>query len=262
LSLFPWLARGYHRASLWQWIIQGSKRMGKVLGFRCLALAVALSMVGCVTTEGGGSAPLKVLKMAPPRYPEELKKAGVEGEVEVGFSIQASGEVTNVSVARSTNPQLAQVVQLAVEQWRFERWTPSAGNPAPRRVIKRFLFRLDTPPTCDSGAGQGCPEWGDGEFAALMRQSCAKISQEYFAFRRANLDLPMRDMPTFKTVRGGLLLSMLDGATDEQAAAQLGERMDAVLPRVVQRCRSEPNATFGVVLREELERKPVDRSFF
>ncbi len=56
----------------------------------------------------------------PPRYPDEAKRSGVEGEVVVEFSVNESGRVFNPRVVSSTSPMFEEPTLAAVSKWRFE----------------------------------------------------------------------------------------------------------------------------------------------
>lgn len=71
-----------------------------------------------------------------PKYPGELRMAGVEGEVLVGFVINESGDVAHAWVVRSSDRRFEEATLRAVERWRFE---PGKKNG---RAVR---FRMEVP---------------------------------------------------------------------------------------------------------------------
>ena len=56
-------------------------------------------------------------------YPEEAKKAGIEGRVTTQFTITKEGKLTNVKVLRSPHPLLTQEAIRVIES-APQKWTP------------------------------------------------------------------------------------------------------------------------------------------
>lgn len=56
----------------------------------------------------------------PPRYPFELRRAGVEGEATIEFIVIKTGTVTNVSVVAASRPEFGDAAAAAVKQWTFD----------------------------------------------------------------------------------------------------------------------------------------------
>ena len=78
-----------------------------------------------------------------PIYPQALLRAGITGDVRVGFAVNADGSVSKVSILQSDHPDLAEAVRVAIEQWRFKPWTVDGDKPAEQEVIAPMVFRLD-----------------------------------------------------------------------------------------------------------------------
>ena len=100
---------------------------------------------------GGKIQEPKKLKNVPPVYPEEARKARVQGVVILECTISPEGTVTDVRVLRGI-PLLDQAAIDAVKQWVY---TPTLleGKPVPVIMTVTVNFKLfdDTPP---SAAGQ------------------------------------------------------------------------------------------------------------
>jgi protein TonB len=57
---------------------------------------------------------------AKPVYPNEAKKAGLEGEVDVGFIVDPDGNVRNATALRSTSREFEDSAVQAVGRWTFK----------------------------------------------------------------------------------------------------------------------------------------------
>lgn len=80
-----------------------------------------------------------VVSQAQPRYPSLAQRRGVEGSVEVQFTVLADGSVTDVSVVRSEPSSIFDREAIsAMQKWKF-RPTPGAEPVRGRRI---FDFKL------------------------------------------------------------------------------------------------------------------------
>jgi protein TonB len=78
-------------------------------------------IAGCATP--AATPPIRkhpqVLAMPAPSYPDELKKAGVGGEVVVDFDVGPDGRVHNATIISSPDSRLGAMVLQATSEWRF-----------------------------------------------------------------------------------------------------------------------------------------------
>jgi protein TonB len=84
----------------------------------------------------------KRLRQNEPSYPATLKAQGIEGDVTVSVSIDATGQVTSVSIVRSSGqPAFDQAAQQAA---RAERFTPAVrdGRPVAFTLTYSYRFRI------------------------------------------------------------------------------------------------------------------------
>jgi len=79
-----------------------------------------------------------------PIYPEEIRRNGWRGEVNIRFVVDIEGRVRDPVVVSSTNPTLNQPALDALLQWRFEPATYH-GMPVSMRVEQPIDFQLNTP---------------------------------------------------------------------------------------------------------------------
>lgn len=84
--------------------------------------------------------PVAVVQPVPP-HPFELKRAGIEGEVMVGFIVDATGAVRDPYIIRSSNPGFEDTVLNTVRKWRF-RPGEKGGAVVNTRVQMPIAFNL------------------------------------------------------------------------------------------------------------------------
>lgn len=85
--------------------------------------------------------PVAKMLVAPP-YPASAAREGIEGEVEVEFTIRADGSVTDVTILRATPPGVfEQAARRAVARWQFlpQQVDGRAVDTRARQVLE---FRL------------------------------------------------------------------------------------------------------------------------
>jgi len=82
------------------------------------SLAAALTVSASNSLSAASQDPAPVSQVAP-IYSYDLRRAGVEGEVVVGFTITANGEVSHPVVVSSTNQLLDYPTLAAVRKWKF-----------------------------------------------------------------------------------------------------------------------------------------------
>ena len=80
--------------------------------------------------------------MNPPRYPPAAARSGIEGEVILVIDVDANGNVTNVSVEKSSrNRDLDRAAMEAARKWRFNPANVN-GQKAAGRVRVPVNFTL------------------------------------------------------------------------------------------------------------------------
>ncbi|KAF1714595.1 hypothetical protein CSC71_04235, partial [Pseudoxanthomonas sangjuensis] len=90
----------------------------------------------------GASVDISSKNMNPPRYPPAAQRAGIEGTVILIIDVDANGNVTKVSVEKSSrNRDLDRAAMEAARKWRFN---PSIvnGQKAAGRVRVPVDFKL------------------------------------------------------------------------------------------------------------------------
>ena len=90
----------------------------------------------------GASVDISSKNMNPPRYPPAAARSGIEGEVVLVIDVDANGNVTNVSVEKSSrNRDLDRAAMEAARKWRFNPATVN-GQKAAGRVRVPVNFTL------------------------------------------------------------------------------------------------------------------------
>jgi len=86
--------------------------------------------------------PPVALTRVEPAYPDVARRAGIEGTVELEVSIDASGKVTDVEVARGLPLGLSEAAAEAVRRWTWRPARSAAGPVASRKTVRvQFVLR-------------------------------------------------------------------------------------------------------------------------
>lgn len=99
------------------------------------------------TTAAASQAPAvreaRLLSRVDPEYPREAMRGRQQGWVEVEFTINIDGSVSDAQVVASRPPRIFdRAATRAIQQWRFEPRMEN-GVPVASRLRQRFDFRLD-----------------------------------------------------------------------------------------------------------------------
>ncbi len=104
-----------------------------------LALAEA-TIAARVTPVPAGQ--LTIREVVQPLYPRSAKRKGLEGWVEVTFTVNTSGRTEDIQVERNSDSDVFDRATIqAVSQWQFEP-VEFEGTPIPQRAATRVVFRL------------------------------------------------------------------------------------------------------------------------
>jgi TonB family protein len=83
---------------------------------------------------------LKRIKMTAPQYPESARKRGIEGWVEIAFTVMPNGSVDDVEIRNASPADVFDDAAVrAVRQWRFEPVVRN-GEKIPQRAMIRLKF--------------------------------------------------------------------------------------------------------------------------
>ena len=96
---------------------------------------------GFTGLHGGNVTQPVLLSRNDPEYSDEARKAKLQGIVELGIEVNASGQVTNVHVLRSLGLGLDERAIEAVRRWKFRPGTMN-GKAVTTRAMVEVNFRL------------------------------------------------------------------------------------------------------------------------
>lgn len=82
----------------------------------------------------------RVKKRVNPMYPQLLKLAGIEGEVEIRARVNEQGKVESTELVKATNPNFIPALLEAIKQWEFYPATKD-GKPIKADIVIPFVFR-------------------------------------------------------------------------------------------------------------------------
>jgi periplasmic protein TonB len=83
----------------------------------------------------------RVLRRVAPRYPANARRAGLEGEVTLGFDVSPTGQVENIAVVQSNDPRFEEAAMEAMRQWRLSPGLRE-GEPVRVRMMQTIKFSL------------------------------------------------------------------------------------------------------------------------
>ncbi len=128
-------AKAYDRSGQ---LIAGAREVGARYSEAQIAQAERDLRAAREATTIVSAATLKRVRMTAPQYPESARKRGIEGWVEVAFTVMPNGSVDDVEVRNSSPAEVFDdAATRAVRQWRFE---PVERNGV--KVQQRAMIRL------------------------------------------------------------------------------------------------------------------------
>ncbi len=81
---------------------------------------------------------------SPPQYPYKAQQRGLEGMVELEFTITTTGTVTDIKVIQADPPNVFnRAAMQAIARWRFKPKEEN-GVPIKQRAIKQIRFQLNS----------------------------------------------------------------------------------------------------------------------
>lgn len=101
--------------------------------------------------------PPKARNYAPPDYPPDAKAKGIEGQVILELTIDATGKVTNVTVLQPAGNGFDEAAVAAGKKLEFDPALNDAGVPSPSLLKYRYDFTLRETPTDDGGTPPAAP---------------------------------------------------------------------------------------------------------
>jgi protein TonB len=170
-----------------------------------------------------------------PVYPRALHRAGISGEVRVGFMVRADGSVDRVRILQSVHPDLSAVSKKAIEQWRFKPWTVSKEKPAELEIIAPMQFHLDDP--------TGLNQW-------LKEVKCREINPDF----ARTADYQWVDLAAFRYTRAYLSSGFFQHQWTTQERLAMIARLNKQAHMIARRCLDYPASRFVRFLPEEIRK--------
>jgi len=168
-----------------------------------------------------------------PIYPRALSRAGITGDVKVGFTAKADGSVSEIAILRSDHPELAQAVREAIAQWRFKPWKVDDKKPAAQEIVAPMIFRLEAP--------EGAHQW-------VQQLKCRELN----AHLNHMPEYAWIDSAPFHYLRSHLSSGVFQSQLSEDKRLALIARLNRSVEGVVWRCRQWPVSRFTRFLPEEV----------
>lgn len=122
---------------------------------RGLALLLGFGVLASPSwaTDARDPVPPRPIDRSTPSYPEDLYKAGIEGDADIAFEVDETGKTQNPVIRFATHPEFGQAAADAVVNWRFQPGLRQ-GKPARFRVAVPFNFRMPTVDPLSRWAGR------------------------------------------------------------------------------------------------------------
>lgn len=92
-------------------------------------LLSAVAFAGATPQYPGGETAMKKYISENLRYPEAAKANGIEGVVDVAFTVKADGSIGAIKIVRMVDPDLESEAIRLVKN--MPKWTPADKNGAP-----------------------------------------------------------------------------------------------------------------------------------
>ena len=172
-----------------------------------------------------------------PIYPQALLRAGITGDVRVGFAVNADGSVSKVRILQSDHPDLAEAVRVAIEQWRFKPWTVGGDKPTEQEVIAPMVFRLDLDTPIHTNQWLKQLRCRDLNEALVDFPEYAWVDSAVFGFTRAYLS------NVFNKTQ----------LQNEQRLALIA-KLNKQVPKIVRDCRTSPVRKYMSLLPEDIRK--------
>ncbi|MBC3272897.1 energy transducer TonB [Pseudomonas sp. SWRI81] len=169
-----------------------------------------------------------------PIYPRELQRAGVTGDVKVGFIARADGSVSEISIRESSHPDFAEAVRVAIAQWRFKPWTVEGDKPEEQEIIAPMIFRLENQPLHIN-------QW-------LKTVKCRAVNENL-----GNMsEFDWVDSNIFAYTRAYLSNSLTRHQLSDEKRLAMIAKMNKRVSMIVRSCRENPMRKFTSLLPVEI----------
>lgn len=205
----------------------------------CALLASAGLMVNQALAVSSWPVPLH---MPDVEYPRSVRDRPWPDQIVIRILIRRDGSVQFVEVVDGTDPEFVAITRKAVEQWRFEPWTPPASSPEGEVIRVTYDYS-------DKGS-KGEPLAGN---LKLKKVLCHQLNEELRNRNAWWLPRSSNDSSIFQQTERYLshdpvIRTYLSGAQrQDQVVALLEARAD-----VIARCKANPASRYVDQLPEKV----------
>ncbi|SQG00878.1 TonB domain-containing protein [Paucimonas lemoignei] len=176
-----------------------------------------------------------------PKFPIELRDAGIAGATRVQFVVHSNGSVTGIKILKSDNPLFSKAAKKAVKQWKFKPWEVTAGRPASVGVVIPMIFAF--------GNSRRLPMDIN---AVLAKLPCTRVNAQV---AERNLHKPakqLHELSVFHYVSRYLSEGILTKQLSAAERLALQTEFAHAIPQIVERCGENPGAFYADQMPERV----------
>jgi len=176
-----------------------------------------------------------------PSFPEELRRAGVEGLARVQFVVHSNGSVSDIKILKSNHPLFSEASIKAIKQWTFKPWEVTAEHPASQEVIAPMIFGYYNRPPLSPDIS-----------AVLAKLPCSRVNAQV---AERNLHQPakqLHELSAFSYVLRYLWEGILTTQLSEADRVALHIEFSQAIPLIVERCGENPGAFYADQMPERV----------
>jgi periplasmic protein TonB len=176
-------------------------------------------------------------------YPDELQKAGKEGEVLASYFVHADGTVDKVKVLASTHPLLAEAAEKTIPTWRFKPWVPGNDNRSEIEVRAPFRFHIGGEKTAPPDSN-----------LILAKTKCSEVNKAFRELDKNWRDYPLVKMRIFWHTEQYLNAPFMTANASAAEIETMTKDFKAGLVGILNNCRKNPDAKYADYLPEQIRR--------
>lgn len=169
-----------------------------------------------------------------PKFPVELKNAGIAGSTRMQFKVHSDGSVSNIKVLKSDNPLFSKASKKAVKQWQFKPWEVTAEQPASVDVVAPMIFAFVNRPQLPMDIN-----------AVLGKLPCTRVNAQV---AERNLHQPakqLHELSVFSYVLRYLSEGIMTSQLSESERLALNIEFTQAIPHIIERCGASPEAFYA-----------------
>ncbi|MGV6395537.1 energy transducer TonB [Pseudomonas caspiana] len=176
-----------------------------------------------------------------PKFPEELKNAGIPGATRVQFVVHSNGSVSSVKVLKSDNPLFSKASKKAVKQWQFKTWEVTAERPASVKVVAPMIFAFGNRTHLPMDIN-----------AVLSRLPCSRVNAQVAERNLHQPEKQLHELSVFSYVSRYLSEGILTTQLSESDRMALRTEFAKAIPQMIERCGASPGAFYADQMPERV----------